>query len=180
MNPKNQFKLDVYKLSNKRHDYEFDINDKFFESFTDSFLQKGKLEAKLTLDKSESMIIADFVIKGSVELVCDRSLEEYDQEIDIEEQLIFKYGNEYAELSEDVITIPKDIQQLDVSQYIYEFIGLAVPMKKLHPRFREEEQEDEDDILIYTTQSEEGTDETEEDTEASKIWEKLKNLRTDN
>lgn len=180
MNTRHQFNLDVYKLSNKKHDYEFDINDKFFESFTDSLLKKGKLEAKLTLDKSESMIIVDFSINGSVELVCDRSLEEFDQVIEIEKQLIFKYGAEFAELSEDIITIPKDIHQLDVSQYIYEFIGLAVPMKKLHPRFREEEEQHEDDFLVYTTISEETAEEEETDTEASKIWDKLKNFRTDN
>src|SRR5690606_39102521 len=177
MNPKQQFQLDIYKLSNKKHDYEFDISDKFFECFTDSFLKKGKLQVKLTLDKSESMIIADFVIKGSVELTCDRSLEEFDEEIDLEENLIFKYGSEFAEVSEDVITIPKDTHQLDVSQYVYEFIGLAVPMKKLHPKFREEEQQHEDDFLVYTTGSEADTGEEEPDTEASRIWEKLKNLR---
>ena len=180
MNVRRQFDLDIYKLSNKKHYYEFDINDLFFESFEDSIIKKGKLHVNLTLDKSETMIIGDFRIAGAVELICDRSLDEFDFEINTEEQLIFKYGNEFAEISEEIILIPRETHKLDVSQYIYEFIGLSVPMKKLHPRFQEEAEEDEESetLLIYST----GTGEPEEeetdtpDSDENDIWNKLRNL----
>jgi uncharacterized metal-binding protein YceD (DUF177 family) len=66
-----------------------------------------------------------------------------------------------------------------VAQYIYEFIGLAIPMKRLHPRFEEEEQEDEDieGILIYSTKKEGDDPEDEEDEKIDPRWDILNNLK---
>jgi uncharacterized metal-binding protein YceD (DUF177 family) len=187
MKVRRQFDIDIIKLSNSIHNYEFDINSSFFEQFEDSFIEKGNLKVQLTLDKSETMIQAKFQIEGMVELICDRSLEPFDFEISVNEYLVFKYGEEFSELTEEIVTIPKNLPTLNVAQYIYEFIGLAVPMKKLHPRFSEEdeEEEDEDELiegkLIYTTLSEsDEEEEKEEDPETDKIdprWEILNNIK---
>ena len=34
--------------------------------------------------------------------------------------------------------IQRDTAWLELGQYIFEFIALAIPIKKLHPRFQEE------------------------------------------
>src|SRR5436190_8564765 len=150
------FGIEILKLETGKNYYEFDIESSFFGDFKDSFLEKGKLKASLMLDNSETLIQVNFVIDGYVELTCDRSLENFDYPISVNENLIFKFGDEFSELTEEIITIPRDLQTLNVAQYIYEFIGLAIPMKKLHPRFTEEEDEnpDSEGILIYTTKSE--------------------------
>jgi uncharacterized protein len=181
---KRQFELDIYKLSLKKHIYEFNIDDQFFTLFEESFINKGQLQVKVELDRSETMIMANFVISGYIELMCDRSLDEFNHIVDIKENIIFKYGEEYQEISEVIVIIPKETQKLDISQYIYEFIGLSIPMKKLHPRFCEDTIQEDDDTetkLIFTTGSVE-EEETEEKFEkpSADIWEKLKSLKNNN
>lgn len=186
MDIRRQFELDIYKLSNRKHNYEFDIDDQFFEMFEDSFISKGKLHVSLELDKSETMIIVDFIIKGNIELVCDRSLDEFNHGVFAERNLIFKFGEEFEEISDEIVIIPKNTQQLDVSQYIYEFIGLSIPMKKLHPRFCDEEFDETEDeetesVLIFSTHSDEESEPEEgEGNIADDVWEKLKKFKSNN
>lgn len=183
MKVRRKFDIEIFKLSNKKHDYEYQLDNLFFEEFEDSLIEKGNLDVKVTLDKTETLIQTSFTIKGSVELICDRSLETFDFPIDIEEGLIFKYGEEYAELSDEIISIPRDAQKLNIAQYIYEFIGLAIPMKKLHPRFQEESESEEetDGILIYSTGKGEGSEEGEDQTGSpDPRWDILNNLKNNN
>ena len=182
MKARRLFNIDILQLSFGIHPYEFDIESSFFENFEDSFIEKGKLKAVLTLNKSETLLQADFVIEGYVELTCDRSLEKFDQAISAQNQLIFKYGSEFSEITDEIVTIPRDTPSLNMAQYIFEFIGLAVPMKKLHPRFQTEEDEEDEQTegtLIYTT-IQEGDDEESNDQGDQPIdprWEMLNNIK---
>lgn len=177
------FDIDIVQLRHDKHDYEFDVNSSFFANFEDSYAEKGSFKVQLTLDKSETLLVANFKINGNIELTCDRSLEVFDHLISTNNQLIFKYGTEYSELSDEIVTIPKDIATLNMAQYIYEFIGLAIPMKKLHPKFNEEEGEDEDEdsegTLIYST-IKDGDEEEEVENKDETIdprWDILNNLK---
>jgi uncharacterized metal-binding protein YceD (DUF177 family) len=71
---------------------------------------------------------------------------------------------------------------LNVAQHVYDFINLAIPMKKIHPRFQEEEEDEDDEIevkLIYSSTPEE--DELkEEDEQVDPRWNILKNLKNNN
>jgi len=171
-----KYDIDIFNLNNGVHDYEYEIDSSFFESFEDSYIQKGNLKVKLALNKSETLLQSSFNIEGVVELICDRSLETFDYEINTNNNLIFKYGQEYIELTDEIITIPQNAQKINVAQYIYEFIGLAVPMKKLHPKFKTEEDEFEeaDSILIYSTG---GQEQEEENKETDPRWDILNKLK---
>ena len=172
-----KYDIDIFNLRNGLHDYEYEIDSSFFENFEDSYIEKGKLKVKLSLNKSETLILSSFKLEGTIELICDRSLESFDYEINTENNLIFKYSEDYAELTDEIVTIPQNAQKLNVAQYIYEFIGLAVPMKKLHPKFRtdEDEFEESDSILIYSTG--ENTNSEEESNETDPRWDILNKLK---
>ena len=88
-------------------------------------------------------------------------------------KVIFKYGQEEQELDHDVLMITNETQQIDVGQFIFEFIGLAVPMKKLHPRFNDNIEES--DALIYRTEEEPVDDHSDPDPRWSKLNELKKN-----
>jgi uncharacterized protein len=180
MKARRLFNIDILQLSIGSHQYEFDIESTFFENFEDSFIEKGKLKAVVTLDKSETLLQADFTINGYVELTCDRSLENFNHPILTQNNLIFKYGSEFSELTDEIITIPRDTPSLNMAQYIYEFIGLAIPIKKLHPKFQTEEEDEEETegILIYTT-IKDGEEEIEdpENQPLDPRWEILNNIK---
>ncbi len=172
------YEIGLIKLSNKKHEINFDVDDSFFALFEQEMILGGKMQAKVELDKTESLLIFNFDIKGHVRLTCDRSLDEFDQPVDIQETFHVKYGPENAELDEDLWQITNDTQSLNVAQHIYDFIGLSLPMKKLHPRFLEAADEEEDAILIYSSKQA-GADTESDDSEDGDIdprWDALKNL----
>src|SRR5690606_38959071 len=89
----------------------------------------GKLKAIITLDKQETMMIANFDISGSINLDCDICLSSFPEQVNINERLIIKlFGSEDIEDNTDEILVlsPKD-HELDVAPLLYEYINLAVP-----------------------------------------------------
>jgi uncharacterized metal-binding protein YceD (DUF177 family) len=114
-----------------------------------------------------------------VNLTCDRSLETFDYPLDITETLLVKYGAQEMELDDNVLQIPHDTQALNLAQHLFDYIGLAIPMKKLHPRFEVDESSD-DDILIYSTARDEDADADQDapgnEGSADPRWDILKKL----
>ena len=114
-------------------------------------------------------------IKGEAKLICDRSLEPFDFPVDIDSRIMFKYGEEEAELSDEIIIISRDRVSLELGQYMYEFISLSIPIKKVHPKFQdgEDDEDDNEGKLIYTSE----TESSEEEKEVDPRWEILKKLK---
>jgi len=165
-----QYKIDIFGLSNSTHRFEFSFDENLFAAFESSLISKGKGTCLVDLVKTDSMITVDFSITGTIELECDRSLELFDYSISAKKELIFKYGDEEKELSEDVFVIPKGTQDINVTSFLYESICLEIPMKKLHPKFQND---DESDELIYTSQK----DSNEKEEIVDPRWEALKKLK---
>lgn len=164
-----EFLINIAGLGNKIHEFRYTVGDAFFEHFGKEMVQKGNLEAIVTLDKQETFLDAGIHIRGTVELVCDRSLEPFDFPVDFEGRILFKYADQAEEISEEIIHITRDTESIDLGQLIYEFICTAIPMRKLHPKFKDES-EDENIGIIYKT--EEQAPEVNDPR-----WEKLKNLK---
>lgn len=120
-------------LKEGRHEFEFDVEDSFFDQFDSSEIKKGKLTVMITLEKNQRMMELDFFIQGTVRTLCDRCLEEFDLPIEYKGKLFFKYGEKSYELTDEIIILSSSEHQIDVSQFIYEFIHLALPYRKIHP-----------------------------------------------
>jgi len=168
-----EFRIDIFNLSLKQHEFEFKIDNSLFEFFENSIVEKGQGVCHLLLDKTATMMTLNFNIDMNVELTCDRSLDTFDFPIKIEEQLIIKFGEEDNILSEDVIVIKNDTATLDVSEFINEYVSLAIPLKKLHPRYADIEDEQPD--LVYSSQEE--SDDEENNESLDPRWEALKKLK---
>ena len=67
-----RFDIDIYSLSDKVYTYEYHLGDSFFQLFDSDLLEKGDLQAEVILDKQSTLITANFQIKGTVQLECDR------------------------------------------------------------------------------------------------------------
>ena len=50
-------------------------------------------------------------------------------------------------------TITSDTLTIDLGKYIYEYIGLEIPYKKLHPKFRDQASANDQDPLVYQTET---------------------------
>lgn len=169
------FSVNIIGLSNKAHQFDYEFGSAFFEKYGKDLVSDGHFSASVVLDKHETFIEAEFKIKGEAKLICDRSLEPFDFPINIDNRIMFKYGEEEAELSDEIIIISRDRVSLEVGQYLYEFISLSIPIKKIHPKFQDTEEEDEGEgRLIYTSE----TEVKEEEKEVDPRWEILKKLKS--
>jgi len=171
----NPFRINIIGLSNKAHSFHYDLDDEFFVRYGRELISGGKFEADVVLDKHETFINATFSVVGNARLICDRTLEPFDYPVKLKEQLVFKYGEEEKELSEDIVIITHQTDSIDVGQLMYEFISLQVPIRKVHPRFKEEEGDDAEGGIIYRSSSD-GNDGDDDDT-VDPRWEQLKKLK---
>jgi uncharacterized protein len=128
-----QYSIQFASLKPGNYTFEFVVNDKFFENFDESEIKKGHVKILVDLEKEVRMLIFNFNIEGTVKLICDRCLDEYDQSINSEERLIVKLGSEKKEETEEIIIIPEADHSISLAQFFYEYIHLALPVKKVHP-----------------------------------------------
>jgi uncharacterized metal-binding protein YceD (DUF177 family) len=173
------YSINIIGLSNKIHHFDYEFGDEFFRQYGTDLLSKGHFVVNVELNKHETFIEAGFKIKGTASLVCDRSLEPFDLPIEKEHRILFKYGNTDEEISDEIIMIHRDTATLELGQYIYEFIGLSIPMKKLHPKFREEEEQTEDESsegkIVYSSDDSSKDNDNGEDIDPR--WNILKKLK---
>ena len=120
-------------LSQGKHVFDFEVDDKFFAEFEGGIIENGKVNVRLTLEKQSSLMILWFDVKGTIQAQCDRCLEMYDQPIESKDRIFVKFGEKEFFDGDDVIWVSVNDYQLNVAQLIYEYIGLASPIKKVHP-----------------------------------------------
>lgn len=169
------FNVNIIGLSRKTHLFDFELKVGFFEKYGSEVVSKGHFDVHIILEKKETFIDVEFKISGTAQLMCDRSLESFDYPIKETRRIMFKYGEEAQEISDEIMIITQDQVSLDLGQFIYEFIALSIPIKKIHPSLRtDDEDEDESEFkMIYST----SVDEEETPEETDPRWEKLKKLK---
>ena len=79
---KNEYKVRLSGLPADTHRFEFSVGDEFFDSIEFGEIRKGNLQVTIDMVKEESMIVLNFNITGTVNIMCDRSSELYNKEID--------------------------------------------------------------------------------------------------
>ena len=114
------------------HTFEFEIGDEFFEKFEESEIKEGSLIAYIEIEKRSSHSDVLIKISGSVRVSCDRCLEMFLYPIECENKLLVKFGVKWDDNDPDIITVPADEHELNIKQYLYEFIYLALPIKRTH------------------------------------------------
>lgn len=75
----------------------------------------------------------NFDIKGMVHVPCDRCLDDITMDVDTQNKLIVKFGKEYSEESDEIVIIPEADGEINIAWFLYEFIALSLPTKKVHP-----------------------------------------------
>jgi uncharacterized protein len=171
------FSVNIIGLSNKVHHFDFEFGDEFFEAYGTRVVSKGNFKVDVELDKRETLIEATFKIKGEAKLICDRSLDPFEYPVNTKKKIVFKYGDANQELSDEIVIIHRDTDTLELGQYIYEFIVLEIPIKKLHPRYQHEADTDDESEgkIIYS--SGDSTQDPESGDDIDPRWEKLKKLK---
>ena len=70
-------------------------------------------------------------------MICDISNKIYSHDIAYKINFLVKFGEEYDDNNEEIITIPHHYHEFNIAQVIYEAVMLSIPMKKLSPEISE-------------------------------------------
>jgi uncharacterized metal-binding protein YceD (DUF177 family) len=133
MNYLDKFKISFGNLPKGEHEFEFEIDDKFFEQFGNEPVRHGFMDVLVTVNKQETMLLFDFTLEGTVEVPCDRCGDPMEIELAGYSELTVKFGPEPGEESEDVLILSPKEHEINVGQFIYEYISLLIPMRNVHP-----------------------------------------------
>lgn len=155
------------------HQFSYEIDDLFFEQFEYSEIKRGAIKVSIDLEREEKMLVLHFSIEGTVEVNCDRCAVPFSFPVKGEETLIIKFGQDYHEEDDEIQIIPEGEKQLDVSPFIYEYIHLLIPSRKVHP-------EDENGISECDPEVIKRIEERENSSGPDPRWEVLKKLKTNN
>jgi len=161
-------------LKEGRHTIDFEIDKEFFEQFEESEVKEGSLVANIEMDKRSSHSDLVIRISGSVKICCDRCLEMFFHPVNCENRLLVKFGKSLEDTDPDIISVPVDEPELNMKQHIYEFIHLALPIKRVHP---DENGESTCDPVMLKKLDEHIV---EEEIKNDPRWDELKKLINDN
>ncbi len=154
------------------HKFSFEVDGKFFDHFQDSPIHDCKVNVQLEFEKKETFFILKFFIDGTVNVECDRCLVIFDKEIFGDFTCYIKFSEEPSKTSDepDVMFISREQTVIDISQLIYEYINLCLPMQKLGCENPGNEPQCNKEVLEYLKQN-------RNKQEADPRWEMLKNLK---
>jgi uncharacterized metal-binding protein YceD (DUF177 family) len=158
-----------------RHTIDFEIDKAFFEQFEESEVTEGSLVANILMDKRSSHLDLAIRISGNVRICCDRCLEMFLHPVLCENRLLVKFGKTIEDIDPDILYLPVGENELDLQQHVYEFILLALPIRRVHPN-------DADGNSTCDPEMLKKLDEliVDEDLEEDPRWDELKKLMNNN
>ena len=169
------YTIGISGLKEGRHTIDFEIDNKFFESFEESEIKEGSLFANIELEKRSSHIDLFIRISGKVKVCCDRCLEMFFYPVECENRLLVKLGKKIEDSDPDIISLTTDEHELDLQQHFYEYIHLALPIKRVHP---DDENGNSTCDPVMLKKLKELI--VEEENENDPRWDELKKLMNDN
>ena len=119
-------------LKEGTHFFEFKLDNSFFEEFDCFDFSKATFKVELEFIKQSTMLLLNFSFAGQITVPCDRCLDEVDVDVEGNDTLVIKFGNELYEETEEIIIIPFNQYEINVAKYIHEFIEVNVPQKRIH------------------------------------------------
>lgn len=101
-------------------------------------------DVRVEFNRSRNMIQARLLVEGDLHLVCDRSLEPFEYPVQAEYTVIFKPDVD-EETEDDQVAVrrlnmPSNL--IDITRDVRDTLLLTIPIRKLHPRFVDEDGEE--------------------------------------
>ncbi|RZK77073.1 MAG: DUF177 domain-containing protein [Pedobacter sp.] len=178
MRPLKQFSIPFTGLKIGKHQFDFEIDNSFFEAYEYSLVKKGELKADIELDKQETMLILQFHINGTIVLECDKCLSEFNAPISIHERQIVKFAEDDLESDDlEIIMLNKRESELNVADLIYEFINVGVPYIKICEQNGDGQKCDQDMIDKLESLAVGSQNEEVEEQDVDPRWSALKKLK---
>lgn len=177
MNEMKEFTIPFVGLKLGKHIFTFEIKNTFFENFEYDEFHDAAIALDVVLDKKSTLLEFSLAFSGFVTVNCDLTNEPYNQEITGDYHFVVKFGESYNDENEDLLILPHGSHQVNIQQYIYESIVLALPSKRIHPGVKDGTLQS--DILKKLEELSPKDKDISEKAETDPRWDNLKKLLTD-
>ncbi|PTN10506.1 uncharacterized metal-binding protein YceD (DUF177 family) [Mangrovibacterium marinum] len=158
------------------HEFDFQIDKKFFDHFDGGIAEDGDVQAKVILEKQSALIVLWFHISGTVKVQCDRCLDMYDQAVASENRVFIKYGEDSFEDGDDVIWVDVNEHQVNIAQMLYDFIMLALPIRQVHPKDKNGKRACNPEMLKKLKELSYNSNSADQEEQSDSRWDDLKKL----
>ncbi|MDH6602104.1 uncharacterized metal-binding protein YceD (DUF177 family) [Myroides gitamensis] len=189
MNTEKTYSISFIGLKNGEHTFEYQIGSDFFKNYDYDDFNRIEANISVLLNKKATLLEVNFKAKGVVNVPCDVTNEDFDLPIENEFNLVVKFGEEFNDDHDEILILPMNEYEINLSQYIYELLVLSIPVKRVSPEAAEDEDFDEEEFdFLFRDEDEDNEmeesqeEETTSDSDQADIdprWEKLKKLLTD-
>lgn len=170
------FLIPVKGLQTGVHAFDFEIDSSFFACFDHSPIQECSIVLKAVLEKRSSFYLLDISFEGTVQTECDRCLALIDLPVSAENRLLVKLSLEPAPEEADVVYVSPEIQQLDISKYVYDFVVLSVPLVRTFDCEEQNPRPCNTEMLYFLDEM--GPEEQDTNNiDIDSVWEELKNWK---
>lgn len=119
-------------MKSGRYTYHFTLDGAFLSGFENDELRGGKVEVEAEMEKNERVLMFRFRLRGEVETWCDRCLGDIKVPIEGEEQLEVRFSDSEMSDEENVAVLPEGASEIDLSQWLYEYVAVRMPMQHRH------------------------------------------------
>lgn len=174
---KSQYIIQFGGLPVGLHDFDFVVNDSFFANIENSEISTAAIDVSARLTKQNNLLQMHFSIEGTVGMDCDRCLKNFDFPVDAEENLVIKHGNP-EESTDEILVIPEGQEEFDVAHYLYEYIVLALPARRVPCEIDSEEFVCDKETLDKLNEVAAGQEKEETNEEPNNpMWEQLNKIK---
>ena len=177
MKPNKDFDIEFVGLKLGLHDFEYKIENTFFQDIDFIDFNNISVVVKVRLVKKTTLLELNLESKGSVELNCDITDELFNQSVNNSFDLVVNFGQEFNNENEEILILPHSEHKLNVEQLIYELVTLSIPQKRIHPGVLDGTLES--DILDKLNELSPKENVSANKGEIDPRWEKLKKIVTD-
>lgn len=158
-----------------KHVFDWTVNEGLLNHYGVDYLTGVEADCALDLEKKARLMELDFQINGKAVTDCDRCGEEMTIKLALRNKLVVRFADENDFNDDEVIFLATTEHQLEVGQFIYEFIMTGLPARFVHEKGGCNPEVEA--FLAEATQEEEQKDEETKDNTDPR-WEVLKKLKT--
>lgn len=156
-------------LKTGKYTYHYTLDDSFFEAFGNEEIQQGTVQFEVVMEKKERMLVFHFTFQGTMETTCDRCLGPMTVPVEGDRMMCVKLSDGAPEEDEEMVIVPEHTFQIDLAQWMYEYVVMAMPMCHVH------DEADCDPDMLHRLESQQ--DDAQATETVDPRWEKLKELK---
>ncbi len=152
-----------------KYTYSYTLTDEFFDEWENDEIRGGNVKIEVEMERMEHMLMFSFSLSGELTTMCDRCLGDLIVPVEGEEHLCVRFSDTETCDDEDVVVLPENAFEIDLSHWLYEYAAVRIPMQHIHP-----DGECDPEVTKYIIAEE---DEQRGGDEVDPRWEALKNLK---